>query len=149
MVDQLGGGVNLRRAVRVLRDLVAVTAGLPVEVLDRLVLVGQPLGTGAAPLPVMWSVVDRVPDVGWVELIDEAHDELIDRLARRAERGLERWDGTGDEVGAVMTVVACEAAAQAFRALVPTDLCTLLHIPWQIATGDRDPMTSATSSAPS
>ena len=56
------GGVNLVRAVRALRELVAVTAGFPVEVLDRLVMVGRPLG-GSDGLRVMWQVVGRAPDV--------------------------------------------------------------------------------------
>lgn len=126
------GGVNVVRAVQALRGVVGVTAGFPVETLDRLVVVGRALGAG--PLSVLWAVVDRAPDVGWVELVDEAAGELVFGLDRRARRGLAEWDGTGDDVAAIMIVVSCEAAARAFTPLVGPELLNLLHIPWRAAT---------------
>ena len=80
------GGVNVVRAVQALRGVVGVTAGFPVETLDRLVVVGRALGPGRCQCcgrwwtgPLMWG--------GW-ELVDEAAGELMFGLDRRAQRGL-------------------------------------------------------------
>jgi len=132
------GGVNLSRAVRVLRELVVVTAGFPVEVLDRLAAVGHRLESGGGELGMMWLVVGRAPDVAWEELLDEASTELQAGLGDREWYGLGRWDRAETEVGSVMAVVACEAAARAFRPLAEGDLVALLHLPWQIATATSD-----------
>lgn len=129
-------GVNLSRAVRVVRDLVSVTAEFPAVTLDRLVLVGGPLWSDiAGPVSVMWDAAERAPDVRWADLLEEAYGELIECLDGRTRRGLTLWDGTREDVEAVMAVVACESAARAFRPLTPPDLIAVLQVPWRTATG--------------
>ncbi len=91
-------------ARRALRELVAVTARLPDEVLDRMVVVGWTLDRNR-PLSALWWVVDHGPDVQWDELMDDADAELVARLEERINTGLGAWRGSDEEVSALMTVI--------------------------------------------